>query len=380
MPAASEHRDSNSSQGRALERARPAQERFGELGGWPGILGRLFTGEDLGEQDASAAFEEILAGRAAPSQTAAFAAALRTKGESVAELTGFVAAMRAYGEDVPIDAPDAIDTCGTGGDGSGTINVSTLAALVAVAGGATVCKHGGRAASSLAGSADVLESLGVVVGLGPEGVARCVREAGIGFCLATRFHPAMRHAAPVRRELGVTTVFNVLGPLVNPGRVRRQVVGVGDVSMAERMLRVLESNGAVHVMVVHGRDGIDELSTTAPTDVLELVVDESGEVERRCYVVDPRELGLAPSDVASLRGGDPSENAERARAVLTGAAGPQRDVVALNAAAAFVVAGIVADLAAGLELAVSVLESGEAERVLARLVRVSGEASLAGLC
>jgi len=354
-------------------------DAFVDAGGWAAVLGRLFSGEDLGTDQARAAFGEILAGRSTPSQIAAFVAALRTKGESVEELTGFVSAMRAVGEPVTI-THDAIDTCGTGGDRHGTVNVSTLAAFVAVAAGAVVLKHGGRAASSRSGSADVLEALGVAVDLGPDGVARCVAEAGMGFCLATRFHPAMRHAAPVRRELGVPTVFNVLGPLVNPGRVRRQVVGIGDAAMADRMLDVLEAGGAVHVMVVHGRDGLDELSTTAPTDVLELVVDPDGRSHRRTFVVDPGELGLAPADLASLRGGDPAENARHGREILAGGLGPRRDVVALNAAAALVVAGRAADLADGLEQAVAALDSGEAERVLDRLVVVSAAAASAGLC
>ena len=361
------------------ELARADGEDFVAAGGWAGVLGRLFSGDDLDVAQARAAFEEILSGRSTPSQIAAFAAALRTKGESVDELTGFVSAMRAYGEPVTV-GHDAIDTCGTGGDRHGTVNVSTLAALVAVAAGAVVLKHGGRAASSRAGSADVLEALGVAVDLGPDGVARCVAEAGMGFCLATRYHPAMRHAAPVRRELGVGTVFNVLGPLVNPGRVRRQVVGVGDAAMAERMLGVLEAGGAVHVMVVHGRDGLDELSTTAPTDVLELVVDPDGRSHRRRYVVDPGELGLAPADLALLRGGDPTENARYGREILAGGLGPRRDIVALNAAAALVVAGRAADLAEGLERAVAALDSGAAERVLDRLVAVSVEAASAGPC
>lgn len=348
--------------------------RFTSIGGWPGVLHRLFAREDLAAEDAAAAFGEILAGGATPAQTAAFAAALRTKGETVDELIGFVTAMRAHGERVVLSA-DAIDTCGTGGDRSGTINVSTLAALVAAGAGAKVCKHGGRAASSRAGSADVLEALGVVVDLGPEGVARCVHEAGIGFCLATRYHPAMRHAAPVRRELGVATVFNFLGPLVNPASVGRQVMGVGDPAMAEKMIGVLEANGAVHAMVLYGHDGLDELSTVASSTVIELVRDADGRTDRRAYVVDPARLGLAPATPESLRGGSPAENAERAREVLSGGAGPQRDLVALNAAAALVVAGLAADLPAGLGQACAALDAGAGVAALAKLVEVSNDAA-----
>ncbi|MCU1494037.1 MAG: Anthranilate phosphoribosyltransferase [Acidimicrobiaceae bacterium] len=324
--------------------------------------------------DAAAAFEEILAGRATPAQTAAFAAALRTKGETVEELTGFVAAMRAYGETVTVSAT-AIDTCGTGGDRSGTINVSTLAALVAAGAGAKVCKHGGRAATSKTGSADVLEALGVVIDLGPAGVERCVEEAGMGFCLAVRYHPAMRHAATVRRELGTATVFNFLGPLVNPGRVSRQTLGVGDPTMAEKMVGVLRANGAVRAMVFFGHDGLDELSTVAPSTVIEIVADASGETDTRTYVVDPARLGLSPANPDSLRGGDPRENADRAREILSGADGPQRDLVALNAAAALVVAGLADDLAAGLDLACTALDSGAAAATLDKLVAVSSAAA-----
>jgi anthranilate phosphoribosyltransferase len=357
---------------------RPDGERFAGLGGWPGVLGRLFARGDLTGQDAAAAFEEILAGRASPVQTAAFAAALRTKGETVDELTGFVTAMRSYGETVLVPA-DAIDTCGTGGDRSGTINVSTLAALVAVGAGATVCKHGGRAASSKAGSADVLEALGVVVDLGPEGVQRCLAEARIGFCLAVRYHPAMRHAAPVRRELGVATVFNFLGPLANPGRVRRQVIGVGDPGMAHKLAGVLEANGVDRAMVLFGHDGLDELSTVGPSTVIELSSSPDGGVERRTYILDPAELGLAPARPESLRGGDPVENAALGMAVLDGSRGPQRDLVALNAASALVIAGLAGDLASGLDAAFASIDSGAAAAALHNLVVTSNAAAADGL-
>ncbi len=338
-------------------------------GGWPGVLGRLTRREDLSIEEASAALGEILAGEASPVHVAAFVAALRTKGETVDELTGLVRAMRERAERLDI-APETaaalVDTCGTGGDRSGSINVSTIAALVVAGGGCRVCKHGGRAASSVAGSADVLEALGVAIDLGPRGVERCIDEAGIGFCFAPRFHPAMRHAIPVRRELGIATVFNFLGPLANPARVVRQVVGVGDAAMAEKMLGVLEANGSVHAMVVYGHDGLDEQSTVAAS-----TVHESHDGARRSYEVDAGSLGLAPATVDALRGGQPAENAAAARRVLAGDDGPHRDVVLLNAAAAFVVAGRASSLAKGLAVGVESIDSGAAAGALARLVEVS---------
>jgi len=243
-----------------------------EHGGWPGVLGALTAGDDLETQTAHDVMATILAGDATPAQIGAFIVALRMKGESVAELTGLLAAMREASERVPLDAAEEglIDTCGTGGDGSHSINVSTIAAFVVAGAGGRVCKHGNRAASSRCGSADVLEALGVVIDLGPDEVATCITEAGIGFCLAPRFHPAMRHAGPPRRELGVPTVFNFLGPMANPAGVQRQVLGVSDAAMAQRMVDVLAASGTTHAMVVHGHDGLDELSTIAASSVIEL--------------------------------------------------------------------------------------------------------------
>jgi anthranilate phosphoribosyltransferase len=345
---------------------------FSVHGGWPGILGRLTHREDLAVDEAAAAFGEILAGEATPAQVAAFVAALRTKGETVEELTGFVRSMRQHAQRIPAleGADDLVDTCGTGGDRSGSINVSTIAALVAAGAGCRICKHGGRAASSVAGSADVLEALGVVIDLDPGGVARCIEEAGIGFCFAPRFHPAMRHAAPVRRELGIATVFNFLGPLANPALVVRQVIGVGDASMASKMLGVLEANGARHAMVVHGNDGLDELSTVAPSRVLEI-----RDGERRTFEVDAGDLGIAPATREALRGGDAAANAVAARRVLGGEHGPHRDVVLLNAAAALVVAGRVPDLAGGISVGAESIDSGAAAAALARLIEVSAAAA-----
>lgn len=344
-----------------------------DLGGWPGVLGRLAAGVHLNSSEAAAAMCDVLDGNATPAQIAAFVFGLRCKGETVEEMSGLVSAMLDASERVVVAddlAPRLVDTCGTGGDRTGTINVSTIAALVVAGAGAPVCKHGGRAASSKAGSADVLEALGVVIDLGPVGVARCIEEVGLGFCFAPRYHPAMRHAVPVRRELGVATAFNFLGPLANPARVRRQVVGVGDPAMAEKMAGVLAGAGATDVIVVHGADGLDELSTTGPSTMYRW---SGGELARS--TVDPEALGLAPCRLEDLLGGDPDMNARFARDVLEGKPGARREIVALNAAAGLMAAGLAADLRSGLEMAFESIDSGAAAGRLERLVEVSGEAA-----
>ncbi|HEX7165648.1 MAG TPA: anthranilate phosphoribosyltransferase [Acidimicrobiales bacterium] len=337
-----------------------------ELGGWPMVLNRLVAREDLTSTQAAAALAEILDGNASDAQIAAFAVGLRMKGETVEEMSALVRTMVSYAE--PVDVPGAIDTCGTGGDRSHSINVSTLAAFVVAGAGAPVCKHGNRAASSSAGSADLLEAFGVRIDLDARGVERCVAEAGMGFCFAPKFHAASRHAVPVRREIGVPTVFNYLGPLANPSRPARQVVGVSDPAMADKMLGVLEANGATHAMVVYGHDGLDELTTTTTSTVLEL-----RDGETRTYVVEPASLGLPLADAGSLRGGDAATNADLGRRVLEGGAGPHRDVVILNAAAGLVVAGIAADLVDGLALACEVVDDGRAMAVVDRLVAASNQ-------
>jgi anthranilate phosphoribosyltransferase len=346
-----------------------------ELGGWPFVLGRLASRDDLSAAEAAAALTDVLDGNATPSQLAAFMFGLRCKGETVEEMTGLVRAMVGASEPVPV--PEAlhgrlVDTCGTGGDRSGTINISTMAAFVVAGCGVPVCKHGNRAISSKSGSADVLEALGVVVDLGPRGVARCIEEAGVGFCFAPRFHPSMRHAGPTRRELGVPTAFNFLGPLANPARVRRQVVGVSDPAMADKMLGVLESNGAVHILVVYGHDGLDELTTTGTSTVLEF---RDGQVVT--YVVDPTELGLERASADDLRGADAATNAEVARRVFAGEKGPHRDIVLLNAAAGIVASGLAGDVVEGLAKAVDSVDEGRAEQRLADLVAVSQAAKSA---
>jgi anthranilate phosphoribosyltransferase len=344
-----------------------------EFGGWAAVLAPLCAGTDLSRGQAAGAMAEILRGDATPAQIAAFAVGLRIKGETVEEMAGLVGAMLEFAEPVPLTAETAaavIDTCGTGGDRSGTINVSTIAAFVAAGAGARVCKHGNRAASSKAGSADVLEALGVAIDVGPAAVAQCVEEAGMGFCFAARFHAAMRHAVPVRRELGVPTVFNFLGPLANPARVRRQVVGVSDPRMSGKVLGVLQANGAEHAFVVYGHDGLDELTTSTTSTVHEL---RGGEV--RDFIVDPAALGLAPAAREDIVGGDAATNATFAREVLDGVRGPKRDIVVLNAAAALVVAGCCPDLADGVERAQAAIDEGRAAAVLESLARVSTTAA-----
>ena len=340
-----------------------------ELGGWPFVLGRLMNGEDLTSTQASAALAEVLDGNATSAQIAAFATALRMKGETVEEMSGLVRTMLDFTEPVPVANDDLVDTCGTGGGTlrrAATFNVSTISAFVIAGAGARVCKHGNRRASSTSGSFDLLEALGVAFDLGPTGVARCIEEVGIGFCFAPRYHAGMRHAGPTRREIGVPTVFNFLGPLANPARPRRQVVGVSDPAMAEKMIGVLQTNGATRAMVVYGHDGLDELTTTTTSTVLEL---DQGDV--RTYVVDPATLGLATASTDDLRGGDAARNAELAAQVLGGGSGAHRDLVLLNAAAGIVVAGLADDLVDGLAKAAEAVDSGRALEVKERLVEVS---------
>lgn len=335
--------------------------------GWPAVLGALSAGDALPGDVARAAMSEILDGAASPAQIAGFIVALRMKGETVDELTGMLTAMLDAAERVDLPAGDpVVDVVGTGGDRSHTINVSTLAALVLAGAGGRVCKHGNRAASSSAGSADVLEALGVRIDCGPAEVARCVAHAGIGFCFAPRYHPAMRHAGPTRRELGIPTVFNILGPLANPAGAGRLMIGVADATMAERMARVLAARGSERAFIVHGDDGLDELTIATTSQVVEL---RHGEV--RSYSVDPGGLGIEAAPIESVVGGDPATNAALARRVLDGEKGPHRDIVTLNAAAGLVVAGLADDLTAGLELARVTIDEGRAAGALDSLVASS---------
>ncbi len=316
----------------------------------------------------------ILSGDATPAQLIAFVVALRAKGESEAELTGLLDAVLGAATLVPLgdDLRDrAIDIVGTGGDRSHSINVSTMAAIVVAGAGVPVCKHGGRAASSECGTADVLDELGVAIELTPDGVLRCVREAGMGFCFAPTFHPAFRYAAPSRREVGIPTVFNLLGPMANPGRVRRQVIGVANPTFAERMLTTLRNHGTTRAWIVHG-NGLDELTTVGSSTVLAL---ENGEVST--FTVDPVALGLAPATMDQLVGGNRQRNAAVVRGVMAGETGPHRDIVVLNAGAGLVVAGVADDLAHGIELARQSIDSGRAAASLAGLVATSQSATLA---
>ena len=344
---------------------------FAAAGAWPGVLGRLAEGTDLGAELARASMDQVLAGEATPVQLAGFVMGLRSKGETAAEVAGFIDAMLAAASPLPLEDPGGtLDLVGTGGSrtlSGGAFNVSTMASVVAAAAGATVCKHGNRKASSTSGSTDLLESLGVEVELGGEGVAACVRDAGVGFAFARMFHPAMRHAAPVRAELGIPTVFNLLGPLSHPGRVGHQVIGVSDPARVDLVAAALAEHGTRRSWVVHGHDGIDELTVTAPTTVVEVVA--GAEVRR--FEVSPSEVGVAPATVADISVGDPSQNARAANEMIEGARGPVRDMVALNAAAGLVVVGLAGDLAEGVERAGDAIDSGRAAATLGKLVAAS---------
>jgi anthranilate phosphoribosyltransferase len=343
---------------------------------WPDVIGRLLRREDLPAEQAEQAMAKILAGEATDAQIAGFAVALRSKGETAGELAALARTMLRFAQtvDIPLDGPGGpvVDTCGTGGDRSGTVNISTLAALVVAGAGVRVAKHGNRAASSACGSADVLEAMGVVIDLGPTGVARCVDEAGIGFCFAPKFHPALRFAGPARRELGTSTTFNFLGPLANPAGVRRRVLGVSDPSMAERMAHTLAELGVERAMVVCGGDGLDELTTTTVSNVWELT---NGSVHTS--TVDPSEYGIPAAEAEEIVGGDAGANVAIAERMLGGEPGPVRDVVAVNAAAALVVADAAADMGAGIEQAIAAIESGKAAAVLETFVLTSKAARAA---
>ena len=327
-------------------------------------IAKLVRCESLTEAEAAAAFETIMRGDATPVQIAGFIVALRMKGETVDELTGFAKTARAFSTPIEVDG-DLLDTCGTGGDGLATFNISTLAAIVAAACGARVAKHGNRAASSTCGSADVLEQLGVKIDLQPDGVARCIDEAGIGFLFAPVFHPSFRFAGVPRRELGVRTVFNVLGPLCNPAGARYQSLGVADGTMAVKMADVLLRLGVERAIVFHSDDGMDELSIASSSHVIEI------DGRRRDYELDPTDLGIKRAPLDSVKGGGPEENARLAREVLEGARGPRRDVVLLNAAAALRAAGIAREWKDGIGAAAEAIDGGRAAEVLQRWAAVS---------
>ncbi len=319
-------------------------------------------GRDLSEEEAAAAMREIMSGEATPAQIGAFLIALRLKGETVEEITGMARVMREHALRVEVEGA-LVDTCGTGGDAQGTFNVSTAAAFVAAGAGARVAKHGNRAMSSACGSADVLEALGAKIDLPPEGVARCIREAGFGFMFAQAFHPAMKHVAGPRREIGVRTVFNILGPLTNPAGAQAQVLGVARPELAPKMAAALQRLGSRRALVVHGHEGLDEISLSGPSTIHEVQGGES-----RQYTVSPEEVGLTSAPLEAIRGGSAQENAAALRAILNGQQGPLREIVLLNAAAALVAAEVAADLRDGVRLAGAAIDSGAARQRLEQFI------------
>ena len=336
-------------------------------------LNTLAGGGTLQSEEAENAMRLLMEGASEPECTAAFLLGLRARGESLDELVAFTKIMREYAVPVETGDPDAIDLCGTGGDGTDTFNISTVAAIVCAGAGVTVAKHGNRSVSSKCGSADVLEALGVNTALGKEGVEYCFEKAGMAFLFAPFFHPAMKHVMPVRRKLGVRTFFNILGPLCNPGRVRRQLTGAFDEQTANIMASILERLGARRVLAVHARDGLDEISLADETVVFEVHEDipPTDPVKR---LVRPEDLGFARCTRNALAGGDRNENARIVRAILAGKPGPRRDVVVLNAAHALSVSGKFEDLAACRSAAEKSIDSGRAQDTLERLAHASHNA------
>ena len=331
------------------------------------LIGKVATGAALTREEAAGAFEQMMSGEATPSQMGGLLMALRVRGETVEEITGAVTAMRAKMLRVTAP-PDAIDVVGTGGDASGSFNISTCAALIVAGAGVPVAKHGNRALSSRSGAADVLAALGVNINLTPDAIARCIREAGIGFMFAPAHHPAMKNVAPTRVELGTRTIFNLLGPLSNPAGVRRQMIGVFSRHWTLPLAQVLKNLGAERVWVVHGSDGLDEITTAGPTSVAAL---EDGAITS--FEISPEEVGLPKVKPEVLRGGDAAANAKALLSVLEGEDSAFREVALFNAAAALVVAGKAQNLKAGLDLAAQSVDSGEAEGRLDRLIVISND-------
>jgi anthranilate phosphoribosyltransferase len=330
------------------------------------LIEKLQRRQDLTADEASAAMDEIMEGRALPSQIAALLVGLAMKGERPPEIVGLARTMRRRATKLSRDYAPLFDTCGTGGDRAHTFNVSTVSAFVVAACGVRVAKHGNRSVSSRCGSADVLEALGVNVGADPAAVERCLDEAGIAFFFAPTFHPSMRHAAPTRRELGVRTAFNLLGPLTNPAGASRQLVGVPRPELTELVARSLGLLGSERAWVVHGADGLDEISTTGYTKVSEC---RDGAVNT--FYVHPADFSIRKCAPADLRGGDAADNARVARAVLDGQEGPARDIVLFNAAASLLIAGRASTIGEGLSQAVDALDSGRAATALSTLVTLS---------
>jgi anthranilate phosphoribosyltransferase len=337
---------------------------MGELGMIGAAIGKLVEQQDLTEDEAAQAMQQIMEGDATPAQIAAFLIALRMKGESIDEITGCARVMREKVIRIRAPYPNVIDTCGTGGDGSQTFNISTTAAFVVAGAGVPVAKHGNRAMSSRCGSADLLQALGVVIELSPEAAEACLAEVGITFLFAPLFHSAMRYAIGPRRDIGVRTIFNILGPLTNPAGAKQQIVGVSRKELAEPMARVLSNLGSVRAFVVHGADGLDEITTMGETHVTAL---DAGAI--MSYSIRPEQFGIHRAPPGALAGGEARQNAAITTGVLEGKHGPHRDVVLLNAAAALVVAGAAPDMHAGLELGAQAIDSGAALVKLQRLQR-----------
>ncbi len=329
------------------------------------MIQKVATGATLTEEEARIALEQMTDGAATPAQMGAFLMALRVRGETVEEITGAVQMMRARMHRVPVPE-GAVDIVGTGGDGHGTFNISTCASLVAAGAGVRIAKHGNRRASSLSGASDVLTELGVKLDGPFEVITRCVEEAGVGFMWAPLHHPSLKHWAPVRTELGFRTIFNLLGPIANPAGVKRQVVGVFSWQWVEPLAEVLRNLGSEHVWVVHGQDGLDEITTTGPTDVAEV---KDGKI--RVFEVTPAEAGLPVAKLDDLKGGSEKENAAAIRDVLAGKHTPLRDVALMSAAAAMIVAGKATSLREGVELGIRSIESGAAGTALDRLVTIT---------
>ena len=343
------------------------------IGGWPQLLSTLLRGEDLSADDAQVAMNTVLLGEASSAQIAAFVMALRSKGETADELQGMLAAVLEASEPVPLDvkfSAHAIDIVGTGGDKSHSVNISTMAAFVVAGAGVPVCKHGNRAASSQCGTADVLEALGIKIDLDGAAVARCVEQTGMGFCFAPKFHPAFRYAGPTRKELGVPTAFNLLGPMANPAQVSYMVVGVGDPSMAHKMAHAIAGRGVQHAWVVHGHGGLDELSLSGDCPVVEI---HQGEISE--FMLNAKDFGLEPADVTAVRGGDPVHNAQVIRDTFNGTRGAVRDIVVFNAAAGLVVAGVSSHMGDGIERAQASIDSGAANGVVDALIAISNVAA-----
>ncbi len=325
-------------------------------------LDAVASGRDLSEEQATAVLDEVMRGEASEVEIAGLLIGLRTKGETAAELAGLARAMRAHATPVAVAFDDLVDTAGTGG-GRTTFNVSTTAALIAAGAGARVAKHGNRSATSLSGSADLLEALGARIDLSPEAVARCIEEVGFGFMFAPAHHRATRYVVPVRKELAVRTIFNLLGPLTNPAGARRQLVGVSEPAFIETIAGALRALGASRALVVSSEDGLDEMSTSGTTQVVEL---DGDRIER--YAVSPEDVGLARADPGALAGGTPEQNASTTRKVLAGEPGPPRDLAVLNAGAALYVAGRATTLSEGVRLAETTIDSGAAASACERFV------------